>query len=161
MSPTHNAAGSQAPSDSAQRAPQGTERRPLLRDDDLTTLQQRWTELEERFIDDPADTIRRAEHLIDDVIERIRAQLIDRRSMLRGPVESLDDATTEQLRQTLHQYEQFFTQLTGVPAPAGWHDEEHAGRPTAHGRPSFTNAGQPGTQHAPNEDTDIEKGARS
>lgn len=114
--------------------------RPLLFDTDRSSLRQRWIELEERFVDDPAGTVRRADELLDDVIDRIRTALEERRSMLRDRLEALDDATTEQLRAAFHEYEQLHAQLTDVQAPAGWHDaqaEEQGGRPTTHGAPSF------------------------
>ena len=70
-------------------------RQPLLRADDRDDLQQRWVAIEEWFADDPGDSVRRADALIDDVIERIRDALSARRSHLRGRFEGLDDATTE------------------------------------------------------------------
>lgn len=119
---------------------------PLLYDDDRSSLRQRWIELEERFVDDPAGTVRRADELLDDVIERIRTALEDRRASLRERWTALDDATTEQLRAAFHEYEQLHAQLTDVQAPSGWPDvqaEAQSGRPTAHGAPSFRSGSPP------------------
>lgn len=109
----------------------------LLANDDRTNLRQRWIQVEEGFVDDPASAVDRADDLIDDVIDRLRGALADQRTDLRSRWETLDDATTEQLRTALHHYEQLFTQLTEMKAPSGWHDRERNSRPTTHGRPTY------------------------
>ena len=110
---------------------------PLLAGDDQQHLRTRWVQIEEGFVDDPRGAVQRADDLIDDVIERLRDALGSRRANLRSGWESLDDATTEQLRETLHRYEQMFAQLNELPAPSGWQDRERGGRATTHGRPTF------------------------
>lgn len=107
----------------------------LLLGDDRSSLQQRWIELEERFVDDPAGTVRRADELLDDVIERISAALGERRTTLRERWAAVDDATTEQLRSAFHEYEQLHAQLTDMRLPSGWHDAQ-AGQQTAQGAAS-------------------------
>lgn len=110
----------------------------LLVADDRARLQRRWVEIEEWFADDPGDAVRRADSLIDDAIDHIRGALDAHRTQVRGRWETVDDATTEQLRATLHEYEQLLAQLSALPAPSGWHDRAHGGKPTAHGRTTFT-----------------------
>lgn len=127
---------------------------PLLANDDRTNLRRRWIEIEEGFVDDPADAIHRADDLIDNVIDRLRDAFGDRRAALRSRWETLDDATTEQMRIALHSYEQLFMELAELPAPSGWQSRDRGGRPTAHGRPTF-----PPTEDSTQSDSDM--GARS
>lgn len=126
----------------------------LLATDDRTNLRQRWIQVEEGFVDDPAGAVDRADELLDDVIDRLRGALADRRTDLRSRWETLDDATTEQLRAALHHYEQLFTQLTEMKAPSGWQDRERSSRPTTHGRPTFP-------QTDDNTQSDSDMGAQS
>lgn len=121
--------------------PTTTTGQPLLDSEDRDDLRRRWMVIEESFVDDPAAAVARADDLVDDVIDQIRATLSDRRTSLRGRWEALDDATTEQLRAALHHYEQLFTQLSAFSAPTGWDDDEPVGRPTTHGRPTFHQSG--------------------
>lgn len=95
----------------------------LLDDDERARLRDRWVRIEERFVDDPAAAVRAADELIGQVIDRIRDSLADRRSAQRQRWHPPDDATTEQLRASLHRYEVLFGQLADAPAPAGWRDE--------------------------------------
>lgn len=133
----------------------------LLIDDDRTDLRHRWTQVEEWFADDPTEAVQRADDLIDDVIDRVRAALADRHADLRSRRETLDDATTEQLRTALHHYELLLTQLIELPAPPGWHDGERGGRATTHGRPTFPRTEDRTTHGDTNEQPDSDMGARS
>lgn len=94
----------------------------LLADDDRDRLRVRWTRITERFVDDPAAAVRDADELVEQAIDEIRASLDERRSTTRAGWADIDEATTEQLREALHDYEVLFGQLTDAPAPTAWRD---------------------------------------
>lgn len=146
----------------------GNSAQPLLASDQRDDLRRHWMYIEESFVDDPAAAVARADDLVDDAIDHIRATLSDRRITLRSRWEALeDDATTEQLRAALHDYERLFTQLSGFSAPTGWDDDEPAGRPTTHGRSTFRPSAESAesidnrTDRTGTDRPDSEKGARS
>lgn len=95
------------------------ERAALLGDDDRTDLRARWRTLEERFVDDPAGTVDAADDLVGDVVDHLRVAHDDQRAQLRARWQTTGDATTEQLREALHAYEQLFEQLADTRAPGG------------------------------------------
>jgi hypothetical protein len=95
----------------------------LLVDDDREDLYRRWLAIEERFVDDPAAAVRDADGLITQAIDRIRATLDTRRAAMREQWDTTGNATTEQLRTLLNNYERLFGQLADAPAPDAWHQQ--------------------------------------
>ncbi len=89
---------------------------------------EQWNTVQERFVDDPASSVRRADELITNV-ERDRgypnddldaltldhAQAVDGYRQAQRAVSSEDDASTEQLRNALLAYRNLFTELAGTP----------------------------------------------
>lgn len=94
----------------------------LLIDDHRTELRDRWRGIEERFVDDPSAAVREADDLVEQAIDRIRSTLDARRAAMRDHWGTLDDATTEQMREMLNHYERLFVQLADAPAPDAWHE---------------------------------------
>lgn len=96
--------------------------RKLLLDENRTTLAKRWRSLEERFIDDPAQTVDEADQLVEQAVGDITTALDKRRTEVRDRWAERDDATTEQLREALHHYRVLLGQLADMAAPTVWTD---------------------------------------
>jgi hypothetical protein len=64
-----------------------------------------WQRIQTRFVDDPRDAVRSADHLVDEVIRSLGEQ----KHQLEGMWQQ--ESETEDLRQALRRYRSFFDQL--------------------------------------------------
>ncbi|MGH2527360.1 MAG: hypothetical protein ACRDG2_11500 [Actinomycetota bacterium] len=87
------------------------ERRPLFDDDELGTYRSRWDEVQARFVDDPRGTVKDADALVNDVMERLTQTFTDERSSLESRWSEGKDASTEDLRVAMQRYRSFFARL--------------------------------------------------
>jgi hypothetical protein len=71
----------------------------------------RWNELQGQFVDEPQTAVQAAEALIDQVIEKISAQMVAEEETLANQWKANRDISTEDLRLTLQQYRAFFNRL--------------------------------------------------
>jgi hypothetical protein len=87
------------------------ERRPLFDDDELGTFRSRWDEVQARFVDDPRGTVKEADALVNDVMQRLTQTFTDERSSLESQWTEGKDASTEDLRVAMQRYRSFFARL--------------------------------------------------
>jgi hypothetical protein len=87
------------------------ERRPLFDDDELGTYRSRWDEMQARFVDDPRGTVKDADALVNDVVQRLTQTFTDERSSLESQWSEGKDASTEDLRVAMQRYRSFFARL--------------------------------------------------
>ena len=87
------------------------ERRPLFDDDELGTYRSRWDEVQARFVDDPRGTVKDADALVNDVMQRLTQTFTDERSSLESQWSEGKDASTEDLRLAMQRYRSFFARL--------------------------------------------------
>ena len=87
------------------------ERRPLFDDDELGTYRRRWDEMQARFVDDPRGTVKDADALVNDVMQRLTQTFTDERSSLESQWSEGKDASTEDLRVAMQRYRSFFARL--------------------------------------------------
>ena len=87
------------------------ERRPLFDDDELGTYRSRWDDVQARFVDDPRGTVKDADALVNDVMERLTQTFTDERSSLESRWSEGKDASTEDLRVAMQRYRSFFARL--------------------------------------------------
>jgi hypothetical protein len=87
------------------------ERRPLFDDDELGTYRSRWDEMQARFVDDPRGTVKDADALVNDVMQRLTQTFTDERSSLESQWSEGKDASTEDLRVAMQRYRSFFARL--------------------------------------------------
>jgi hypothetical protein len=87
------------------------ERRPLFDDDELGTYRSRWDEVQARFVDDPRGTVKDADALVNDVMQRLTQTFTDERSSLESQWSEGKDASTEDLRVAMQRYRSFFARL--------------------------------------------------
>jgi hypothetical protein len=93
---------------------QWNEHRGLLPDEDLGGYQSRWDEIQVRFIDEPRQSVREADELVDEVTRRIAERFTNSRKDFEERWESNNEPTTEELRQALQRYRDFFKRLVST-----------------------------------------------
>lgn len=86
----------------------------LLPDDDLDGYQQRWDDIQVRFIDEPRQSVREADELVDEVTRRIAERFTSSRKDFEERWETDNEPTTEELRQALQRYRDFFKRLVST-----------------------------------------------
>ena len=86
----------------------------LLPDDDLGGYQRRWDEIQVRFIDEPRQSVREADGLVDEVTSRIAERFTRSRQDFDERWETDNEPTTEELRQALQRYRDFFKRLVST-----------------------------------------------
>ncbi|ALG11139.1 hypothetical protein [Kibdelosporangium phytohabitans] len=70
-----------------------------------------WRELQASFVDEPRETVREAETLVNQMVESLTAQLNNHRQELRSGAETDD---TERLRVVMQRYRSLFDQMLSV-----------------------------------------------
>ena len=88
--------------------------RSLFADRDLSTLRSRWDDVQAGFVDDPKDCVQKADSLVADVVQQLTAGFSDARSRLEAQWARGEQASTEDLRQALKRYREFFERLLAV-----------------------------------------------
>jgi hypothetical protein len=83
----------------------------LLPDDELSGYQRRWDELQVRFIDEPRQSVREADDLVGEVTRKIADRFSSGRKDFEQRWEGGDEPTTEELRQAVQRYRDFFQRL--------------------------------------------------
>ena len=88
--------------------------RSLFADNDLSNLRSRWDDVQAGFVDDPKDCVQKADALVADVVQELTTGFSDARSRLEAQWARGEDASTEDLRQALKRYREFFDRLLAV-----------------------------------------------
>jgi hypothetical protein len=88
--------------------------RSLFTDNDLSSLRSRWDDVQVGFVDDPKDCVQKADALVADVVQQLTTGFSDARSRLEEQWARGEEASTEELRQALKRYRQFFERLLAV-----------------------------------------------
>jgi hypothetical protein len=86
----------------------------LLPDDDLGGYRQRWDQIQGRFIDEPRQSVREADELIGEVTRRIVERFSSSRKDFEERWETDSEPTTEELRQALQRYRDYFKRLVAT-----------------------------------------------
>jgi len=83
----------------------------LLSSDDRGSYQRRWDEIQVRFIDEPRQCVREADDLVGEVTTRISERFSGARQDMEQRWDSGNEPTTEELRQAVQRYRDFFQRL--------------------------------------------------
>ena len=78
---------------------------------DLSSLRSRWDDVQASFVDDPKDCVQKADALVADVVQQLTAGFSEARARLESQWARGEDASTEDLRQALKRYREFFERL--------------------------------------------------
>lgn len=84
---------------------------PLLPGDDVGRFQQRWEEIQTRFVDEPRESVQEADSLVAELMQRLAQTFNEERTSLEGQWDRGDDISTEDLRVSLQRYRSFFQRL--------------------------------------------------
>ncbi|GAA3085056.1 hypothetical protein [Streptosporangium carneum] len=84
--------------------------RPLF-DQDSEDVRRRWQEVQASFVDDPRDSVERADSLVTEITDSLRAALEARTSDLQGRWKGAERNDTEDLRTALRDYRALLEQL--------------------------------------------------
>ena len=84
---------------------------PLLPPEGNERYQQRWNDLQSRFVDEPRGTVKEADGLVAELMQELATSFSDTRSSLEDQWTRGDDVSTEDLRVALQRYRSFFERL--------------------------------------------------
>lgn len=81
---------------------------------DLSGLRSRWDDVQAAFVDDPRECVQKADRLVSDVVDQLTTGFAEARSRLEEQWSRGQEASTEDLRQALKRYREFFQRLLSV-----------------------------------------------
>ena len=85
---------------------------PLIAADESARFHEQIHQIQGMFVDDPLQSVRDADHLLEDIVRSLATGLEERRRALT-PMWREDGSETEQLRQALRSYRSLAVQLLG------------------------------------------------
>jgi hypothetical protein len=88
--------------------------RELFRDEELQSFRSRWDEVQGTFVDEPRESVQKADDLVSDLVDRLTSGFSETRSGLEEQWKRGEDASTEDLRVALTRYRAFFQRLLQV-----------------------------------------------
>jgi hypothetical protein len=83
----------------------------LFGSSDADSFRKRWTDIQTSFVDEPKPSVQKADELVAAVIQKLTLVFADERAKLEKDWSKGDEASTEDLRQTLRRYRSFFDRL--------------------------------------------------
>jgi hypothetical protein len=78
-------------------------------------LEQKWNDVQARFVDEPRGSVEEANALVSDLMDRLVSSFSAQRDQLEKQWDRGDDVSTEDLRLVLMRYRSFFGRLLEVP----------------------------------------------
>jgi hypothetical protein len=87
------------------------ERQSLFEASQAATYSTRWEEIQSRFVDEPEDSVRKADELVNEVIQDLVAGFRSERETLEREWSAKGEASTEDFRVALQRYRSFFQRL--------------------------------------------------
>lgn len=88
--------------------------RALFDDNELQSFRGRWEQVQNSFVDEPRETVQKADDLVSDLVERLTSGFAEARSGLEEQWKKGEEASTEDLRVALTRYRAFFQRLLKV-----------------------------------------------
>lgn len=81
---------------------------------DLSGMRGRWDDVQAAFVDNPRDSVQKADALVLEVVEQVTRQFSEARSRLESQWSRGEQVSTEDLRLALQRYREFFQRLLSV-----------------------------------------------
>jgi|KBSSwiStaDraftv2_1062776.scaffolds.fasta_scaffold1519103_1 hypothetical protein len=95
----------------AGRSERGSSEASLLEDGEASDLRARWTACQERFVDEPRDSVKSADELVAEVMKKVASEFASTRKSLEKQWDRGDRVSTEDLRLAMQRYREFFNRL--------------------------------------------------
>lgn len=89
-------------------------RQPLFPSAELQEFRGQWDRAQGLFVDDPRKAVEQADSLVAGTIQRIAQQFADERGRLEAQWDKGEDVSTEDLRQAIRRYRDFFDRLLSL-----------------------------------------------
>ncbi|CDP84133.1 MULTISPECIES: hypothetical protein [Mycolicibacterium] len=86
----------------------------LFADEHRSGLHSRWNDVQAAFVDNPKESVQKADNLVAEVVEELTVSFADTRSRLEAQWSRGEEASTEDLRVALTRYRDFFQRLLSV-----------------------------------------------
>jgi signal recognition particle GTPase len=86
----------------------------LFADDEAQGLRSRWEDVQRGFVDEPRESVQKADDLVSDLVERLTKGFAETRSGLEEQWNKGEEASTEDLRVALTRYRAFLQRLLKV-----------------------------------------------
>jgi len=86
----------------------------LLPGDFASDMRSRWEGIQTAFVDDPRVSVQQADELVASAIKKLAQSFADERGRLESQWSKGNDVSTEDLRQALRRYREFFNRLLSV-----------------------------------------------
>ena len=87
---------------------------PLLPQDVAQEMRARWDRIQTGFVDEPRVSVKQADELVAQAIQRLSEDFSSARTRLEGQWDRGDNTSTEDLRVALKRYRTFFQKLLTV-----------------------------------------------
>jgi hypothetical protein len=84
---------------------------PLFAGNESEGFRSRWSEVQTGFVDEPRQSVEKADGLVAEVVQRLVQTFADERNRLEAQWDKGDDVSTEDLRIALQRYRSFFERL--------------------------------------------------
>jgi len=84
---------------------------PFFVNNEAEKFRSQWLDIQSRFVDDPRDSVKKADELVEDVINNITKTFAQERTSLENQWTSGDNVSTEDLRVAIKRYRSFFNRL--------------------------------------------------
>jgi hypothetical protein len=84
---------------------------PLLPVQSEQRFRSNWEAVQVGFVDEPRESVRRADQLVAELMQELAQGFADARSTLEAEWDRGEDVSTEDLRQALQRYRSFFQRL--------------------------------------------------
>jgi len=97
------------PQDRTSSTEQSIDSQPLLPDGSI--YQTRWQDIQGTFVDDPRDSVSKADGLVAEVIQTLAKRFAEEREHLEHDWSGGGEPSTEDLRQAMQHYRSFFQRL--------------------------------------------------
>jgi hypothetical protein len=86
----------------------------LFAEHELSILRSRWADVQASFVDDPRESVQKADGIVADLVDRLTVGLAEARSRLEEHWARGEQVSTENLRVPLKRYRDFFEKLLAV-----------------------------------------------
>ena len=86
----------------------------LFADDEAQSFRSRWEDVQRGFVDEPRESVQKADDLVSDLVERLTKGFAETRSGLEEQWNKGEEASTEDLRVALTRYRAFLQRLLKV-----------------------------------------------